>query len=122
MSTSPDRRSLEALAYRKRSKGKDEPVYVWRVQGPTLDDAITNATAALLVADKWLRLADHMVKHHFTKTEESSQINTETDDTTVAAIRRLYECGMTEVELAKQFGISQSNVSDIVRGYIWAAS
>lgn len=41
--------------------------------------------------------------------------------TSVAVIRKLYERGTTQVTLAKQFGISQSNVSDIVRKNIWAA-
>lgn len=34
-------------------------------------------------------------------------------------MRELYASGATQVSMAEMFGISQSNVSDIVRGKIW---
>ncbi|MFV8266483.1 hypothetical protein ACNQR9_26045 [Mycolicibacterium peregrinum] len=37
----------------------------------------------------------------------------------VRDMRRLYCSGATQVSLAELFGVSQSNVSDIVRGKTW---
>lgn len=84
-------------------------------------DRHDNRPENLALGDNAVNMADAVAAGSFTGDHARGvlNVNAKLTEADVKALRRAYAGGVTQVQLARRFGIRQQNISQIVRGKTW---